>query len=231
MAKKKTGAKTAVWVLMGLLILGLGGFGAPNFSGTVRSVGTVGDVDISINDYGRALQNEMRALEAQTGQAMSFEQAQAFGLDRQVLSQLIGDAAVDNEAARIGLSVGDTTGARQLQGIPAFQGINGEFDRESYQFAISRAGMSESEFERGIRRETARAILQGAVVSGRALPEPYVDLVLTYFAERRRVTWALVDRAQLNGETIEPSEEDRRPLYEEQIEDSTSPVLKRIAYD
>lgn len=230
MAKKNSGAKTAVWVLMGLLILGLGGFGATNFTGSVRSVGTVGDIDITVNDYGRALQTEMRAYEAQTGQVMSFEQAQAFGLDRQVLARLVADASVDNEALRLGLSVGDSSVARQLQNIPAFQGVDGKFDRDSYKFAIERAGLSESEFERGIRRETARALLQGAVVSGRALPDSYIDQVLTYFAERRRVTWARIDRSQLEEVALEPSEEDLQALYQEQIEDFTRPEMKRITY-
>lgn len=230
MAKKKTGAKTAVWILMGLLILGLGGFGATSFTGNVRSVGSVGDRDIGVNEYGRAMQNEMRALEAQTGQALSFDQAQSFGLDRQVLSRLISDAAIDNEAMRIGLSVGDTTLAKQLQGIQAFQGIDGKFDRDSYKFALDRAGLSEAEFERGIRRETARALLQGAVIAGSALPDPYIDTVLSYFAERRRVTWARVDSGLLEDVALEPSEEDLQALYEEQIEDFTRPEMKRITY-
>lgn len=225
----KTG-KTAVWILMGLLILGLGGFGATSFTGNVQKVGAVGDRDISVNEYGRALQNEMRAFEAQTGQPMSFEQAQAFGLDQRVLSQLVTAAAIDNEADRIGLLVGDETLARQVQNIPAFQGVDGKFDRDSYKFAIERVGMSEAEFERSLRRETARTLLQGAVVSGRALPDPYVDIVLTYFAERRRVSWARVEATQLEADDYTPSEDDLMTLYNEQIEDFSLPERKRITY-
>jgi peptidyl-prolyl cis-trans isomerase D len=230
MAIGKGGGKTAVWILMGLLILGLGGFGATSFSSTVRSIGSVGDRDIGTAEYGRALQNELRALEAQTGQAFSFEQAQALGIDRQVLNRLITDAAIDDEAARIGLSVGDTTVAKQLQDIPAFQGIDGQFDRESYRFALDRIGVSEAEFERSIRRETSRALLQGAVVTGPGLPGQYVDQVMSYYAERRRVTWARVEGGQLTSDMLEPSEEELMALYEEQIEEFTRPELKRITY-
>ena len=96
MAQSKT-SKTAVWILMGLLILGLGGFGATNLTGTVRTVGTVGDKDISVDDYARALQEELRALEAQTGQSLPFVQAQAFGIDRMVLSRLSTTRSMDAE--------------------------------------------------------------------------------------------------------------------------------------
>ena len=40
MSKGNT-SKTLVWILMGLLILGLGGFGVTNLGGTVRTVGDV----------------------------------------------------------------------------------------------------------------------------------------------------------------------------------------------
>ena len=45
---------------MGLLILGLGGFGVTNLGGTVRSVGAVGETEIDVNTYARTLQNEMQ---------------------------------------------------------------------------------------------------------------------------------------------------------------------------
>lgn len=230
MAKSKSAGKTAVWILMGLLILGLGGFGATSFSSSVRSVGSVGDRDITTAEYGRALQTELRALEAQAGQAISFEQAEQLGIDRQVLSRLILEASIDNEADRIGMSVGDETLAKQLQGIPAFRGIDGKFDRDAYRFTLDRSGLSESEFESGVRRETARALLQGAVVAGAALPDSYIDTVLNYFAERRRVTWARIEGTSLDTDSYEPSENDLQALYEERISDFTRPELKKITY-
>ena len=224
------GSKVAIWILMGLLILGLGGFGATNFSSTVRSVGSVGDQDISTMEYGRALQEEMRAIESQMGQSLSFEQAQAFGLPGRTLSRLVADASLDNEAERIGLSVGDEILGQQLQNIPAFRGIDGNFDRETYSFALDRAGMSETEFENSLRDETARTLLQGAVVSGKALPDSYIDTMLTYLAERRRVTWARVSSDEITGPTFDPSEEDLRTLYENEIDRFTLPERKIITY-
>ena len=48
MAKGQT-SRVLVWILLGLLIVGLAGFGATNFGGSVRSVGKVGDTDIDLN--------------------------------------------------------------------------------------------------------------------------------------------------------------------------------------
>jgi peptidyl-prolyl cis-trans isomerase D len=62
------GANIFVWIILGLLIVGLAGFGVGGFGGSVRSIGKVGDREITTSDYARALQQEIRAYEAQIGQ-------------------------------------------------------------------------------------------------------------------------------------------------------------------
>ena len=98
MAKKGFSfSKTAVWALMALLILGLGGFGAINLSGNLRSIGSVGDKSISVDQYARQLQQEIRAIEAQTGESLSFARAQEMGLDRAVLQRIVRNRALDHD--------------------------------------------------------------------------------------------------------------------------------------
>ncbi|MCV6584680.1 MAG: SurA N-terminal domain-containing protein, partial [Marinibacterium sp.] len=90
--------KTLVWILLGLLILGLGGFGVTNFSGSLYSVGQVGDQNLSTDEYARELQAELRAVEAQTGQALPMARAREIGIDQLVLARLVTRAALDQEA-------------------------------------------------------------------------------------------------------------------------------------
>ena len=223
-------SKTLVWILMGLLILGLGGFGATNFSGSVSNVGRVGDAEIPVDDYARALQNEIRAREAERGEAMTFQQAREQGIPDRVLSQLVATAAFDHETSRLGISIGDENLRDQIVDIQAFQGINGNFDREAYKFALDRAGLSESEFEDDMRRETARALVQSAAMSGLAMPESYKDTLLTYLAEERDVTFATLGRADLATGLPEPTEEELRAYHQSHLPQFTTPETKRIAY-
>ena len=76
-SKSKLG-KTFAWVLMTFVIIGLGGFGAVNFSNSDNAVASVGETEISSREYARALSNELRRFSAQLGQEITFEQAQAF---------------------------------------------------------------------------------------------------------------------------------------------------------
>jgi peptidyl-prolyl cis-trans isomerase D len=229
MAQSKT-SKTAVWILMGLLILGLGGFGATSLTGTVHSVGSVGDKDISVDAYARALQQELRALEAQTGQSLPFVQAQAFGIDRVVLARLATTRALDAENDRLGLSIGDENLRNELLNIPAFQGLDGSFDRDAYSFAIDQAGMSESEFEDSVREDTVRSLLQGAIVSGLSMSDAYADAVIAYIAEERDFTWAQLSAEALATPVAAPSEADIAAYYEDNQADFMIPATRQITY-
>ena len=64
--------KTLVWILMAMLILGLGGFGITNLGGSVRTVGAVGDKDITTQSYSRALRQMLQGQSSASGNALSF---------------------------------------------------------------------------------------------------------------------------------------------------------------
>jgi len=226
----KSISRGAMWVLMGLLIIGLGGFGVTNLGGTVQNIGSVGTVDIDVRDYDRALRQEIRALEAERGESVTLAEAREAGLDRQVLSRLVSRAALEHEADRIGLSVGDETLADEILAIQAFRGPDGNFDRESYRFALEQAGLTEAEFEADIRAETAASILQAAALSGLRAPEPQIDALMTYLAERRSLSFATLDRGDLETGLPEPSEAELRAWHEANIEAFTTPETRRITY-
>jgi len=230
MASGNAVSKTAVWILMGLLIVGLGGFGVTNLGGTIRSVGTVGDAEIDIVEYSRALQNEIRAEEAATGQRMTFAQAQAKGIDLQVLAQLVNAAAIEDETARLGISVGDAAVRNELMAIPGFSGAGGTFNRQAYQFTLEQAGMTEGQFEENLRSDTASTLLQGAVIAGIRAPETYVDTLITYLGERRDITWATLDRGDLVTGLPAPTESDLRSYHQSNLPDFTTPLTKVITY-
>ncbi|MCH2096184.1 MAG: SurA N-terminal domain-containing protein [Rhodobacteraceae bacterium] len=230
MAAKGSLSKTLVWIILGLLIVGLAGFGATNFSGSIRSVGSVGDVDIDVNRYARSLQTEIRAIETQTGQPLPFQQALALGLDQQVMGQLILSASIDNEAQEIGLSVGDDELAKQISVIPQFQGPDGRFDREAYSFALRNSGMTESAFEDGLRAESARTLLQAAILSGNAMPAGYLDVLLAYAGEGRSFHWVSFTSSSLTTGVPVPNDDALRSFYNDNIADYTLPQRRQITF-
>lgn len=226
---KKSG-NILVWILMVLLVVGLGGFGVGNFGGAVQTIGKVGDQEITTSAYGRELQQELRAIEAQTGQSMTLAQAQQFGIDQAVIQRLVSNAALDDEAGTIGISVGDEKVREQVLAIPAFRSLDGSFDRDAYRQSLSRAGVTEPEFETGIRSDTTRSLMQGAIAGGIVPPETYIGTLLSYVGERRNFTWARFDDSTLPDPLPTPTEEQLTTYYTANAPEFTLPESKRITY-
>ncbi|MBV7410109.1 peptidylprolyl isomerase [Maritimibacter sp. DP1N21-5] len=219
-----------VWIIMGLVLVGLVGFGSFNFGGSANSIGRVGDTDIDASAYFRELNAEFRAWEAQTGQNITMAQAQTIGLDQQVLSRVITTTALENETARVGISVGDQNLATRVTEIEAFQGPNGAFDRETYNFVLDQSGLTAREFEETMRAEVARTILAGAVTQGVTMPEVYTNTLYAYARETRDFTWAEVTATALETPVPAPSDEEVQAWYDANPEAYTQPETRQITY-
>ncbi|MEY8831275.1 peptidyl-prolyl cis-trans isomerase [Sedimentitalea sp. XS_ASV28] len=226
----KSMSRTFVWIILALLIVGLAGFGATNLSGTIRTIGYAGDQPISVDSYARELQREIRAIEAQSGQTLPMSQVRAMGLEQVVLSRLVGLASIDNEVADLGISIGDANLQKEIIEIPAFQGIDGGFDREAYRFALSQAGLNETEFEDDLRKESARTLVQGAIMAGTRMPAVLGDTMVDYIAARRNFTWTQMTAEDLQTPVPEPTPEQLQAFYDAQPDDFMLPETKRLTY-
>jgi peptidyl-prolyl cis-trans isomerase D len=229
MAKGKT-SRLLVWVLLGLLIVGLIGFGATDFGGSVRSVATVGDTEIDVNRYARTLEQELRAAGAERGSAVTMAEARDTGLDQRVLQRLVAQATMENAAAELGISVGDERVREEILAVPAFRGIDGEFDREAYTFTLEQSGLSIAEFEDRVRAETSASLVQSGVMGAVTAPETYLDTLLGYILEERDITWARLTEDDLADPVPDPTEEEVTAYYEANQAAFTLPEAREITY-
>ncbi|MCB1405829.1 MAG: SurA N-terminal domain-containing protein [Rhodobacteraceae bacterium] len=231
MASKKSAQSILMWILMAMLIAGLGGFGIDGFlSQRITSIGSVGGREIDARTYSRALQSEMRAIEQQVGQSLSFAQAQAFGIDVMVRQQLVTQAALENEADRIGISVGDGNVQNTLTSIGAFQGPGGAFDAETYRFQLQNIGQTPAAFEEELRRDAARGILQAATAAGIETPDNLRTALVDFYATRHSFDLFTLSESQLPTPITEPDEGAVQGYYEANIEAFTAPETRSITF-
>ncbi|MCU4653529.1 SurA N-terminal domain-containing protein [Roseibacterium sp. SDUM158016] len=219
-----------VWVILGLLFVALAGFGIGSFGGGASRLGQVGETDITAEDYARALQNEIRAQIAQTQTPVNLADLRARGLDEAVLRARVARAALAEEARAMGLSVGDAEVARQIQAFEAFQGVNGSFDRESYEFLLAQEGLGPREFEEDVREDTSRALLQTAVVGGIRPPGLYGEAIAAFQGETRDLTILTLTEDSLEGDLPVPTQADLETFYEENADRFERPEARRITY-
>ncbi|MFC2967563.1 peptidylprolyl isomerase [Acidimangrovimonas pyrenivorans] len=228
--KKRKAGDVIVWIMLAMIVFGLGGYGVTNFGGGVRKIGSVGNAEISTDDYARALRQELQAMSAQTGKNITMQQARQIGLDQQVLGQLVTTAALDDEDAKLGISVGDARLRQEITGMSSFQGADGKFDPETYRFVLKQNGLTEAGFEAKIRDELARGLLQDAVVSGFAVPKPYVDTLISYIGERRGFETLKLTPADLATPVPAPTDDQLQAYYKDHPKTYTSLRAKRITY-
>ena len=224
------GKSTVVWILLGLMVLGLGGFGVTSFSGGTTEVGSVGDTKITADEYARALQNEMRNLSQQTGQQITMAQAQQMGLPAMVQGQLIGAAALAEQARRIGVSVGDEKVAETIMQAGAFQGPNGRFDRTAYSEILRRERLTEADFEATVRDDESRLILQRAIAGGVEAPTPMVDQTARWLLQTRDFAWHELTADDLAEPIADPDEATLKAWHEANGDRFTAPETRKISY-
>ncbi len=94
-------------LLLSLLIVSFAIWGiADVFRGYTRgAVATVGDTQISVTDFDRVLRTELDGISAEAQRRVTLEDARKQGIDRLVLSKMIGQTALKEYAHKINLGL------------------------------------------------------------------------------------------------------------------------------
>ena len=216
-------------ILMGMLVVSFGVWGiADIFRGYgQQTLISVGDTEISSQDYMRAQQDVLRSMSAQAKRSLSLQEARALGLDRQVLERLVGGAAVDNHAKSLHLSIADSTLLEQIMKDPAFKDVAGNFSPLAFQQAMQTIGMNEQGYlnslrERNLRRQILTTV--GKVVNS---PDMLISALNSYNGETRTLRYVLVPESVV-GTIPDPSEEDLKRYYENHQTKFTQPEFRKI---
>src|SRR5258705_126126 len=154
--------KAVMAVVMGVLIVSFAVWGiADIFKGFGQSsLAKIGKTEISTEQFRQIYTERLQQLGRSFGRPLTSEQARAFGLDRQVLQQTIADAALDEEARRMGLAQSQEETMRLIYGDPNFKGLGGKFDPARFQATIRQFGYTEQRYlaeqrRLGLRRQIA----------------------------------------------------------------------------
>jgi peptidyl-prolyl cis-trans isomerase D len=139
------------------------------------------------------------------------DQARAFGLDRQVLQQTIAEAAMDEEARRLGLGQSNDETMRMIFNDPNFKGVNGAFDPQRFQTVIRQIGYSEQRFVAEQRRVSLRRQIAGTIAAGLEPPKVLIEALTRFQNEQRTVEYVKLDAAQAG--TIDPPSPERLATY------------------
>lgn len=143
---------------------------------STEEVAQVDGQRVTVQEFQRQLSQRMQMFRSQGGR-ISEQMLKQFGIDRQVLAELIDERAMNVEARRLGLSVSDAEVRAQILNFPAFQ-ENGQFIGEQRYRGFLRAQrppMTPGDFEELVRRDLLREKLQNAVTGWISVPDADVE--------------------------------------------------------
>jgi peptidyl-prolyl cis-trans isomerase D len=196
--------KTIMAVVMGVLIISFGVWGiADIFRGFGQStLAKVGRTEISAEQFRQLYTDKLQQIGRQFGRPLTMDQARAFGLDRQMLQQTLAEAALDEQARRMGLGQSDAETMRLIFNDPNFKGVNGAFDPARFQSMIRQFGYSEQRYIADQRRVSLRRQIAGTISAGLEPPKVLVDALVRFQNEQRSIDYVKLDAAQAG--TIDP---------------------------
>jgi peptidyl-prolyl cis-trans isomerase D len=205
--------RTIMAVVMGVLIVSFGVWGiADIFRGFGQStVATIGHTEISVGQFRELYTEKLQQIGRQFGRPLTPEQARSFGIDRQVLQQAIAEAALDEEAQRLGLGQSDAETRRVILSDPNFKGTNGAFDPARFQAAIRQFGYSEQRYVADQRRVSLRRQIAGSISAGLAPPKVMIEALSRFQNEQRSIDYVKLEAAQAG--TIEPPSPEALAAY------------------
>ncbi|EIG55870.1 peptidylprolyl isomerase [Bradyrhizobium sp. WSM1253] len=223
--------KTIMAVVMGVLIISFGVWGiADIFKGFGQStVAKVGGTEISLNEFRQIYTDRLQQISRQFGRPLSPEQARAFGLDRQVLQQTIAEAALDEEARRLGLGQSDDQIRQLIMNDPNFKGVGGNFDPNRFQSVIRNFGYTEQRYVSEQRKVSLRRQITGTIGAGIEPPKAMLDVLTRFQNEQRAIEFVRLDAAQA-GTIDAPSPEALAAYFEDHKVQFRAPEYRKIAF-
>ncbi|MCK1669153.1 SurA N-terminal domain-containing protein [Bradyrhizobium sp. 153] len=223
--------KTIMAVVMGVLIVSFGIWGiADIFRGFGQStVAKIGSTEISLNEFRQIYTDRLQQISRQFGRPLTPDQARAFGLDRQVLQQTIAEAALDEEARRLGLGQSDEQIRQVIMNDPNFKGVGGNFDANRFQAVIRNFGYTEQRYVAEQRKVSLRRQITGTIGAGLEPPKTMLDVLTRFQNEQRAIEFVRLDAAQA-GTIDAPSPETLPAYFEDHKVQFRAPEYRKVAF-
>jgi len=222
--------KIVTFVLFGLLIASFAVWGIGDiFRGSTqtRAVAEIGGDPILERDYTQELSRKINRISQRLGTQLEMDQARAFGIPDQVLSQMIGRALFDRKAAELGMIVTDDHIRRLISQQDAFKNDLGGFDRARFEQQLRIRGMGEGEYLATLRRDIIRQQLVGAVSEAVTVPRQMVEALYGYRNERRVAQYLLVRNDSITDLTA-PDEASLEAFHKEFSEGFMSTARRAV---
>ena len=220
----------AIFAIIGLLILV--GFLFVGNSGRLSLAGddmiTIGSEHVTPQQYRIAYQNQLQQLEQRQKRAITNEEAHRLGLDRQVLSRLMTDGILDQEAAKRELAVGNDQIRATIFRDDLFKGASGQFDKARFdELMRENNNLTEAAYVKDQRQLILRQEISDAIVGDLSVPKAMEEAIHRYQSEVRDVEFFVLPPSAA-GDIPAPSEAELKKYYDDRSSTFVAPEFRKL---
>ncbi|MAZ15415.1 MAG: peptidylprolyl isomerase [Ahrensia sp.] len=223
------------WVAKALLLLLLASFAVWGVSGSMLSGGasnavlTAGETKVSAVDYRLAYDRQMVILSRQLGERLTRDQARQFGIEQAVLGQMVAGAVLDEQSRVMNLGLSKDRLATLVADDPTFQGVNGQFSRDTFRQVLRTIGMSEDDYIRNRQDVAIRQQIVEAVSDGIEVPQVMLEAFAKHTGEKRDVEYFFVGESAIEPVSA-PSDDVLQAYFEANKAAYRAPEYRKINF-
>ncbi len=219
--------KAVMTIVMGLIIVSfvIWGVGDMLRGFSPSTVASVGGAKISAQDYRVAYDRAIQQYQRRFRRPFTNEEARQVGLDRSVLQQLVNEAAVDEEARKLGLGISDEALREVITSNPSFHDKSGAFDPALLANALRDMDMNERGFVSELRQQVLRQFIVGALATGVTAPKAEVTAEADYQGQTRSADYFLLP-ASAAGDLPAASEDALKTFYNDRKSSYRAPEYR-----
>jgi len=221
--------KAIMTVVMGLIIVSfvIWGVGDMLRGFTASTVASVGSAKISAQEYRIAYDRTIQQYQRRLRRPFTNEEARQIGLDRSVLQRLLSEAAVDEQARKLGLNISDDALREIITSNPDFRDKSGAFDPARFAAALRNLDMNERGFVSELRKQALSQYNVAALATGLAAPKAEVAAEADTDGQSRSVDYFLLPAAAA-GEIPAPSEDALKTFFNDRKSSYRAPEFRSM---
>ncbi|HWX84626.1 MAG TPA: SurA N-terminal domain-containing protein [Xanthobacteraceae bacterium] len=199
------------------------------FRGFGRStVAKIGPTEIPIEQFRQTYNDAVQMLGRQSGHVVTPDEAMARGMPRQVLSEMVAEAGLNERARQMRLGVSNDEISKRIITNPAFQNQQGQFDRARFEDAMRNAGFNEKRFVTEQRNLTLRRQIVDSVSGNIPLPNAWLDAINQFQNQERSIAYIALGPAQA-GDVPAPTEEELSKYFAARKITFRAPEYRKVA--
>jgi peptidyl-prolyl cis-trans isomerase D len=183
---------------------------------------------IEADEFRDALERARRLARQQQGDNFDPRAFESVDNKRNILDRLIDQHVLQMTADRQGIAVSDAQVRNAIMAIPAFQGDNGQFDKERYLQALAAQGMTPARFDKEVRESLASQLLPQQVAQSAFVTTSESQRVVRLIGEKRDV--AFVTLPAPAPDTAPVSAQEIQRWYDAHPADYRAPEMVTIEY-